>query len=139
MIEDAIVGPLGRGAISQPQLQRSTRGNFGQPPDRFGFVDPRIHLVEDEDDLGVVLLTEDRDPSSYAEAMASPDRDKWIEAMLKELGSLKKNQTWRLVKFPKGKKLVQCRWVYKRKRLQGTPCGQEVYSKEGYGLHSFSL
>ena len=33
--------------------------------------------------------------------------------------SLQKNGTWDLVKLPKGKKTVKCKWVYKMK--EGTP------------------
>jgi len=112
--DDAAAGPS-HGLVTPP-IQRSTCGNLGQPLERFGFADPRVHVVRDDDDLGVVLLTEDGDPSSYSEAMASPDKNKWIEAMEKEMDSLKKNSTWRLVDFPKGKKLVQKRWVYKKKQ-----------------------
>ncbi|CAM6087062.1 unnamed protein product [Calypogeia fissa] len=48
--------------------------------------------------------------------MTSPDKDKWFEAMVKEMNSLKKNSTLRLVTLPRGKKLVQCKWVYKKKQ-----------------------
>ena len=48
--------------------------------------------------------------------MASPEKDKWMEAMLKELNSLKKNSTWRREHLPRGKTLVPCRWLYKKKQ-----------------------
>ncbi|KAG8475529.1 hypothetical protein CXB51_032298 [Gossypium anomalum] len=33
----------------------------------------------------------------------------------KEIESLHKNKTWDLVKLPKGKKIVRCKWVFKKK------------------------
>lgn len=73
------------------------------------------HLVEQEENHGVVLLTKDGDPSAYVEARDSLDKDRWMEARLKELNSLHKNSTWCLVNLPQVKKLVQCRWLYNKK------------------------
>ena len=39
--------------------------------------------------------------------------------MGEEIESLHKNQTWELVKPPKGQKIVGCKWVFKKK--EGTP------------------
>ena len=47
------------------------------------------------------------------------DLEKWLIAMHEEMESLHKNHTWVLVKLPKGKKIVWCKWVFKRK--EGTP------------------
>ena len=33
--------------------------------------------------------------------------------------SLHKNRTWDMVRLPKGKKAIQCKWVFKKK--EGTP------------------
>ncbi|CAM6106739.1 unnamed protein product [Calypogeia fissa] len=101
------VGPSSKAAV--PPLRRSTRANIGQAPARFTFADPHVQLVEREDNPSVVLLTEDGDPSSYEEAMASPGKDKWFEAMVKEMNSLQKNLTWRLVTLPKVIKLATIR------------------------------
>ena len=32
--------------------------------------------------------------------------------MKEERESLYKNQTWELIQFPKGKKVIGCKWVY---------------------------
>jgi hypothetical protein len=32
--------------------------------------------------------------------------------MLEEMAALQKNKTWKLVSLPKGKKTVNCKWVY---------------------------
>jgi hypothetical protein len=48
-------------------------------------------------------------PSKMQEALAD---DKWIQAMAEEMAALEKNHTWELVRLPKGKKTVGCRWVF---------------------------
>ena len=40
---------------------------------------------------------------------------KWQKAMDDEIESLYKNKTWVLVERPKDKKLVDCKWIYKKK------------------------
>jgi hypothetical protein len=38
-----------------------------------------------------------------------------MAAMHDEMESLEKNGTWDLVQLPKGKKIVRCKWIFKRK------------------------
>ncbi|CAL9000577.1 unnamed protein product [Prunus brigantina] len=52
------------------------------------------------------------EPSSFQEAKTQLI---WQKAMREELKALDENQTWSIVKLPKGKKVVGCRWVYKTK------------------------
>jgi hypothetical protein len=40
---------------------------------------------------------------------------KWISAMQGEKQSLEKNGTWDVVRLPKHKKVVRCKWIFKRK------------------------
>ena len=56
------------------------------------------------------------EPATYTEAIASVDRDKWIAAMNEEMQSLEKNGTWDVVRLPKQKKAVRCKWIFKRKK-----------------------
>ncbi len=57
----------------------------------------------------------DGEPSTYLEAIQSADSEKWVVAMNEEMESLYKNGTWTLVTPPKGKKIVGCKWVFKKK------------------------
>ena len=52
------------------------------------------------------------DPQSYKGACHGP---RWQEAMDDEFDSLQDNQTWKLVSIPHGRKLVQCKQIYKTK------------------------
>ena len=81
-------------------LRRSARSR--QPPDFYGI---RVNVASE-------LLNE---PTSMTEALASPNKVKWKEAMEKEMESLHKNDVWDLVKLPKGRKAVGSKWVFKLK------------------------
>ncbi|KAG8485684.1 hypothetical protein CXB51_019017 [Gossypium anomalum] len=64
-----------------------------------------------------------REPSNYSEAINCEDLEKWMFAMQEEMESLHKNRTWDLVKLPKDKNVVRCKWVFKKKK--GTPGVEE--------------
>ena len=57
-------------------------------------------------------------PSCFKEAMKREDAKNWQKAMVSEMQSLEKNQTWNLVQLPAGQKVLPCKWVY---RLKITP------------------
>jgi hypothetical protein len=44
---------------------------------------------------------------------------KWEQGMKEEMDSLVNNQTWDLVQFPRGKRALQNKWVYKLKEEDG--------------------
>ena len=54
-------------------------------------------------------------PTSYTEAMKSPERERWTEAMDKEIQSHRDNRTWSLTMKPKNHNVVGTKWVFKRK------------------------
>jgi hypothetical protein len=56
------------------------------------------------------------DPKTFKEAMASPDADKWYEAMVTEMQAHVENGTWELVELPRGRKAIGSKWVFKIKR-----------------------
>lgn len=42
-------------------------------------------------------------------------KTKWLKAMETEMSSLQENNTWVNVKRPTNKKVIRCKWVFKRK------------------------
>ena len=72
-------------------------------------------------------IADDDVPSTYTEAISNPDGVKWKQAMNEEMQSLHKNRTWELVKLPKGKKAIGCKWVYAKK--EGFPGKNEIRYK----------
>ncbi|CAI7825957.1 unnamed protein product, partial [Closterium sp. NIES-54] len=56
-----------------------------------------------------------KEPASMEEALAGPDREKWLVSRDAEYQSLLENGTGDLVVLPEGKKAVQCKWVLRIK------------------------
>jgi len=53
---------------------------------------------------------------TYRKAEIRSESEIWKEAMLEEMNSLHKNNTWELSDLPKGKKVIGCKWVYAKKQ-----------------------
>ena len=47
--------------------------------------------------------------------MSDDHKNHWLEAMEDEMNSLHENNTFELVKLPKGKKALKNKWVYRLK------------------------
>jgi transposase InsO family protein len=60
-----------------------------------------------------LLLT--GEPATPEEALSGKESTEWKKAMDEEMKSLHENNTWTLVPKPTDRKLVDCRWIYKRK------------------------
>ena len=77
-----------------------------RPPVRFGF----------DEMVNYALVIGEDDPSNFQEAIQSQEKEGWVGAMAEEMESLNKNQTWKLVSLPAGKKAIGCKWVFKKKQ-----------------------
>ena len=55
------------------------------------------------------------EPSSYKEAISSKNATDWVFSMNEEFQSLERNHTWTLMKPLSGKRIVGCKWVFKKK------------------------
>ncbi|PKI69439.1 hypothetical protein CRG98_010142 [Punica granatum] len=84
--------------------RRSSR--IHHEPDRYGFL-----VTQDNN----VLLIDNDEPTTYAEAVIGPDSEKWLEAMRSKMESMYTNQVWTLVDPPEGAKPIGCKWVFKKK------------------------
>ncbi|KAM1748940.1 hypothetical protein ACFX1T_009744 [Malus domestica] len=62
------------------------------------------------------MLTNYREPETYEKARAHKHSDKWMKPMESEMDSLLKNDTYKLVELPKGRKTLKNKWVFKLKR-----------------------
>ena len=101
--ETAETDQLSEEILSSPCVAipcRSTRHK--QMPERYG------HRV-------TVTLTEEKDPTSVAEAKSASDNLEWEEAMRAEMESLHSNKVWELVMPPPNRKIVGSKWIFKRK------------------------
>ena len=85
------------------EIRVSSRRNKGQKPERLG-------------DFVTYSSRVDFEPKTLKQAMSCVDADKWKKAMEDEIKSINQNKTWDLVKLPKNKRAIGCKWVYKLKR-----------------------
>ena len=85
-------------------LMRSDR--TCQIPVRYEF------LITDDND---VLIVDQSEPTSYQEAINSPDSKKWLEAMKSEMQYMYDNQVWNLIDPTDSLKIIGCKWVFKKK------------------------
>ena len=79
------------------------------PPIRYGFEDMVAYALQAAEEI------ESPEPSTYREAISGAEAANWVAAMGEEMESLHKNQTWELVKLPRGRRVVGCKWVFKKK------------------------
>jgi len=71
-----------------------------------------------EDMVAYALSIEEDEPSSFKKAMQDNNSKEWKVVMDEEMESLKNNQTWELVRFPKGKWVIGCKYMQRKKELQ---------------------
>lgn len=103
--------------VEEPSQEEPDGPDAGEPsgrparnirlPERFGdYITYEAHVGYDE-----VI-----EPNTVEDALSGKDASKWKEAMKKELDCLRKNNTWKIVDLPKGKKTISAKWVLKIKR-----------------------
>jgi len=68
--------------------------------------------VTNEGDFVQLAMLAEVEPVSFEEALK---QNHWKKAMIKELDSIEKNDTWRLVQLPTDKKCIDFKWVFKTK------------------------
>ena len=54
-------------------------------------------------------------PSTYKESATCMESTHWLAAIGDEMESLHKNETWEFVPKRPGRKIVTCKWVFKKK------------------------
>ena len=109
MIDDDEVATIPQYSITRDRPRRPIK-----LPQRYAEADMVAYALNMAEDINA-----DKEPSTYKEVISCVDSEKWLISMHKEIESLHKNGTWVLVKLPKGKKVIWCKQVFKRK--EGTP------------------
>ena len=103
------VGPVHMPAVSSSTIE-SSQTNEQQP------VEPRRSSRERRQPERFVALVEPLvEPTSYKDAMKTPNAKEWNQACVEEMKAQDKNRSWSLTYLPQGRKLIKSRWVFKRK------------------------
>lgn len=63
----------------------------------------------------IAKQTNQTDPETLHEALSAPDKEEWKAAIQSELDSLEASKTWELVPRPKDRKVIKCKWVFRKK------------------------
>ncbi|KAH0818662.1 hypothetical protein GEV33_004129 [Tenebrio molitor] len=92
--------------LNNQEVRVSERQTKGQPPDRFK---PHANIVRDHEE-----------PKNRTEALSGVDKHDWIRAMNDEMKALTENSTWVLTTLPEGRKTIDCKWLFKRKKNANT-------------------
>lgn len=75
----------------------------------------------DENIIQCASLVDHNDTLTPLEAISSPEGEQWKNAMKSEYDALMKNNTWTLVDYPKNHKVVDSRWILRKKyKADGT-------------------
>lgn len=79
---------------------------------------------------------DDNEPSTYKAAISASESAQWLAAMGEEMESLHKNQIWKLVRLPAHRKVVTCKWVFKKK--EGMSAAEGIKYKAQVVARGFS-
>ncbi|KAL4099935.1 hypothetical protein PRIC1_007732 [Phytophthora ramorum] len=97
-----------RGVVRyQDEYTGAQRGHFNL--DDFEAEWDSLYCLHAEDDDGEHAV-------SYEEVLRSKYKDQWLDAMKSEMKSLEDHNTWELMKMPRDKKAIRCKWVFRIKR-----------------------
>ncbi|KAH9651061.1 hypothetical protein KPL70_026606 [Citrus sinensis] len=111
--EEHEVSELPQADLQNYQLARDRVRREVRAPVRYGYADLIAYALLCADEVTI------EEPANFSEAMESVHCDKWLEAMQDEMESLQRNQTWTLIPNPGNKRLISCKWIFKRK--EGIP------------------
>lgn len=87
----------------QYNLARNREMRQIRPPKRYSYADLVVYALSVAEDIEV------HESCTYHEVITSGELAQWTIAMSEEIESLHKNRTWKLVRPPKGQKIVGCK------------------------------
>jgi hypothetical protein len=67
-----------------------------------------------------------QDPSTFKEVVTDTESVQWLHATGDEIESLQKNHSWELSRRPSGKKVVTCKWLFKKNEGLSPGGGEQV-------------
>ncbi|CAJ2662747.1 unnamed protein product [Trifolium pratense] len=83
----------------------------------------RDNEITTEGDLVHLAFNAETEPVNFEDAVKD---EKWLTSMNEEIESIERNDTWKLVNLPNGKKAIGVKWVYK---VKVNPKGETIRHK----------
>ena len=104
---------------NETQIRKSNR--ISLPPKKFSSDTlGRWKIGERELNLAYCYMAESDEPKTLREALSGPEKEEWRDGWKSEMESQEKNGTWEIVDLPQGRKVVGCKYVFKKKKdLEG--------------------
>ena len=115
-LKDTVDVDISQVEVNNSEVERERPQRQRQPPVRYGqneYAD--ITIVQDYVHHVAYNAGEILEPKSLEEALTSKHGKQWKAATDSEYESLMKNDTWKLVELPNGRKPIGCKWVFKVK------------------------
>ena len=91
------------------QLTRDRHKRQSKTPKRYGYIDQIAFALHFAHEINA------EKPQNFKEAINCQYANEWKKSMDKEMTPLYKNCTWELVKRPKNRRIVGCKWIYRIK------------------------
>lgn len=97
--------------------------------------EPEVRDPQNIDESAMINILDLPEPKSYSEAKSSTHWDRWKGAFEDEIKSLEENNVWDVVPRPKGRKVINGKWVCK---VKGDADGEVERFKARYVAKGFS-
>ncbi|KAH9652997.1 hypothetical protein KPL70_027263 [Citrus sinensis] len=94
------------------QLTRDRQKRQSKAPKRYGYADLIAFALHSAHEINA---EEPHEIQNFKEAINCQYAKEWKKSMDEEMNSLYKNCTWELVKRPKNRRIVGCKWIYRIK------------------------
>jgi transposase InsO family protein len=91
--------------LSEEEIPARSSKRERRPVNRYGLTN--LCVLDESESCGEEI--------TYEEAMNGPEKEMWRQAMKEELKAFEDNQSWELVDVKKADRVVQCKWVFKKK------------------------
>jgi transposase InsO family protein len=125
------IPPLNVRYVHQGLLQVLSRHKFPKNLGRLALVPDALSAHHSTTAVSHLYLSEDSEPRTYKQAISGTDAARWNEAMEEEISALRRNDTYDVVPKPSDRKIIDCKWIYKIKRLADASI--ERYKARGVG------
>lgn len=104
------------GALDEVVAIRNSKRSVIRPK----YLNDYVTEFSDDGILMAMLADSCNVPKTYGDIQYREDRDLWYKAVDEELSSLKENNTWEVTEKPAQGNIIDCKWVFSKKKLNNS-------------------